>query len=154
MTTVKLEGFKALDDALDELSKAAGKGVLRRSLLKSADKMVKLMASRAPRDTGGLAESIDASTKLDKRQSRMHRKAFRNDKSSVEVFVGPSYNLGAGGRHGHLLEFGTYKMAPQPFVRPAWDEDRGPLLDRLGKEMATELEKSVARARRKAAKGA
>lgn len=24
--------------------------------------------------------------------------------------------------HGHLLEFGTVKMRPHPFVRPAWDE--------------------------------
>ena len=42
MATVKLEGFAELEAALDQLSKAAGKGVLRRSLIKSAEPWRKL----------------------------------------------------------------------------------------------------------------
>jgi len=150
--TVKLEGFKALDDGLAELSKAAGKSVLRRSLKKAATPLADLMRSLAPDDpaTGGddLRASIGVGTKLTKRQAGIHRKMFRDDKASVEMFVG------AGDKpQAHLQEFGTVHHAPQPFARPAWDQDAMPLLDRLGQELAIELEKSVKRARAKAARG-
>lgn len=164
----KTEGFVDLDEALEALTKAAGKGVMRRTLKKSAEPLVELARSHVPVDKGKLAASMAASTKLDKRQRGMHRKMFRNDKAAVEMFVGPSYDLGAGGRHGHLVEFGTKPhinqgqfpgtqhpgTAPQPFMRPAWDSDKMALMDRLGKEMWTEIEKAAARAARKAAREA
>lgn len=146
--TVKLEGFKALDDALAELSKAAGKGVLRRSLKKAAEPMADLARSMAPvGPTGNLRESIAYGTKLTKRQAKLHRKMFRDDKASVEGFVG------ANDPAAVPQEFGTVDHGPQPFMRPAFDQDAMPLLDRLGKELAVEVEKSVKRARAKAARG-
>lgn len=152
MVTIRTEGFKELNDALDELTKGVGKGVLRRSLLKAAQPMAELAKSMAPDDpaTGGfdLKSSITAGTKLSKRQAGQHRKMFRDDRASVEVFVGAGPLPQA-----HLQEFGTVHHAPQPFMRPAWDQDQVPLLGRLGKEMADEMEKAVGRARRKALRG-
>lgn len=152
--TVDVQGFAELEKELDNLSKAAGKGVLRRSLKKAAQPTADLASSMAPVDTGRLAGSIIVGTKLDGRQAKIHRRMFRDDKASVEMFVGPSYLKGDGGRHGHLLEFGTVKMSPQPFMRPAWDSDKRAMLDRLGDELWRELEKSIARADRKAARDA
>jgi HK97 gp10 family phage protein len=146
--SVKLEGFKELDNALAELSRAAGKGVLRRSLKKAAEPMADLASSLAPRGpTGNLATSVKYGTKLTKRQAGLHRKMFRDDKASVEGFVG------ANDPAAVPQEFGTVDHGPQPFMRPAWDQDALPLLDRLGKELAVEVEKSVKRARAKAARG-
>lgn len=146
--SVKLKGFKELDNALAELSKAAGKGVLRRSLKKAAEPMADLASSLAPRGpTGNLATSVKYGTKLTKRQAGLHRKMFRDDKASVEGFVG------ANDPAAVPQEFGTVDHGPQPFMRPAWDQDALPLLDRLGKELAVEVEKSVKRARAKAARG-
>jgi HK97 gp10 family phage protein len=152
--TVHLTGFKELERELDNLSKAAGKGVLRRALKKSAQPLVDLAQSLAPRDTGRLAQSIIVGAKLNGRQARLHKRMFKDERSAVEMFVGPSYLLGDGGRHGHLLEFGTIKMAPQPFMRPAWDRDQRAMLDRLREELWRELEKTIARAKRKAARDA
>lgn len=147
MVEVKLEGFAELDRALEELSKAAGKGVLRRSLKKAALPTAELAASLAPEGpTGNLAASVAYGTKLTKRQAGLHRKMFRNDKASVEGFVG------ANDPAAVPQEFGTVDHGPQPFMRPAWDQDAMPLLDRLGKELAVEVEKSVKRARAKAAR--
>lgn len=150
--TVKLEGFKAVDDALAELSKAAGKGVLRRSLRKAAEPMAALAQSMAPDDprTGGfdLRASIKYGTRLSRSETKRHRKMFRDDKASVEGFVG------AGPLPQAIQqEFGNINHGPQPFMRPAFDQDVMPLLDRLGKELAVEVEKSVKRARAKAARG-
>lgn len=150
--TMKLEGWKELEEALDDLTKAAGKGALRRALKTAAEPLADKMRAGAPVLRGNLQRSITVSTRLSKRQDALHRRMFRDDKASVEIFVGPSYTLGAGGRHGHLVEFGTYKVDPQPFARPAWDADKLLLLDRLGKECWVEIKKSVARAERKAAR--
>lgn len=150
---MKLEGFKELEDALDDLSKSAGRGVLRRSLMKAAEPTAELARSRINDRTGNLSGSIKISSKLDRSQIGEHTAMFRDDRASVELFLGPSYSLGDGGRHGHLVEFGTEYSAPHPFLRPAFDQDQKAMLDRLGRHLWAEFEKSLARAKRKAAKG-
>ena len=165
--TVELQGFAELEAELQRLSKSAGKAALRRALKKAGEPMVEIARGNVPVDKGNLAASMAISTKLDKRQRGQHRKMFRNDKASVEMFIGPSYNLGAGGRHGHLVEFGTKPhvnaglfagsmhpgTAPQPFMRTAWDGDKMAMLDRLKVDLWAEIQKAIARAERRAAGG-
>ena len=152
--TMDTQGFAELEDALDQLSKSAGKGVLRRSLKKAAAPMVEAAIAKVPVASGDLKGSITVSTRLAKRQAGKHRRMFRDDRASIEMFLGPSYDLGDGGRHGHLVEFGTEHSAPQPFMRPAWDQDQKAMLDRLSRELWAELDKSIKRAERKAARAA
>jgi HK97 gp10 family phage protein len=148
-----LTGFRELEKALEDLTKSAGKGVLRRSLIKASKPLADKAQSLAPRKSGALQGSMAVSTKLDKRQAGIHRKMFRDDRSSIEVFAGPSYNLGDGGRHGHLVEFGTHNTTPQPFMRPAWDSEGQKTLERLSEILWNELDKAAKRAARKAARG-
>jgi HK97 gp10 family phage protein len=61
----------------------------------------------APVDTGTLRDSIYL--------------AFKDNKSNEQQIV---YSVSWNSRtapHGHLIEFGTYKMAAKPFLRPAYD---------------------------------
>lgn len=153
MTTVKVEGFAELEKALAELEKkATAKAVMRRSLKKAATTMADTMERLAPRGdtaTDQLAESVTVGTKLSKRQQGMHRRMFRNDRAAVEMFVGPGPDPAAWNQ-----EFGNVNHGPQPFARPAWDEQARPTLDRLGKLMWEDLEKTIQRAERKAARQA
>lgn len=149
MTTVKVEGFADLERELEKLSKAAGKGVLRRSLKKSAEPMAATANAIAPSgETGDYAKSFVYSTRLNKRQAGLHRKMFRNDRAAVEGFVGTNDPAGI------QQEFGNVNHGPQPAMRPAWDQEAQPTLDRLGRILWDEFEKSVARAERKAARQA
>lgn len=150
-TSIKLEGFKELDDALQALGKATTqKASLRRALRKAAEPMAEIASSNAPRGgTGTLATSVSVSTKLSPRQAKLHRKMFRNDKAAVEMFVGAGPLPSA-----HTQEFGTIHNGPQPFMRPAWDQDQKVMLERLKTEIASDIEKTVARANRKAARQA
>ena len=150
--TVSVEGFAQCEQALDNLSKAAGKAALRRALKRSAEPTVKIAQRLAPRLTGKLSLSIMVGAKLDGRQAKLHRRMFRDDRSSVEMFIGPSYLRGDGGRHGHLLEFGTVKMPLQPFMRPAWEEDQKAMLNRLKDDLWAEIQKSILRDQRRAAR--
>ena len=147
--TVKLEGFKELEAELAKLgSHTARRASARRALRKTAQPMADLAQSLAPRgDTNTLAPSIKVGTKLSKRQAGMHRKMFRNDRAAVEMFVGAGPLSSA-----HTQEFGTRFHAPQAFLRPAWDAEKGPMLERLKAELWADISKAVARAERRAAR--
>lgn len=149
--TFEVEGFREMEAALDELEKlATRRAVARRALIKAAQPMAEIMRNLAPDDprtaNEDLVASIGVGTQLSDRQKSLHRRMFQNDRAAVEVFVGAGPVPQA-----HLQEFGTVHHAAQPFARPAWDQDKVALLDRLGREMWAEIEKSVQRARRRAA---
>lgn len=153
MATVKVDGLKDLEEALKQLERpAARKASARRSMLKASQALIETAKRIVPVDTLALQRSITASTKLAKSQNKLHKRAFRNDKYGVELFVGPSYGLGKGGRHGHLVEFGARGLPPKPFMRPAWNIHRNSIIAEIGKEMWVDIQKSAARAERKAAR--
>ena len=145
--TVRLQGFSELEKKLKDLSKAAGKGALRKSLKSAAEPIAKAAAANAVRKSGELQDSFAVSTQLSKRQRSKHRKIVRDDKASVEVFVGAGPISQA-----HLEEFGSMHNAPRPMLRPAWDAGRDQLLVDLGDNLMTEIDKAIGRAVRKAAK--
>ena len=149
--TVRLEGFKELEAELAKLERpAARKASARRALKKAAEPMVGVAQGLAPRgDTLTLAPSISIGTKLSKRQRGLHRKMFRDDRAAVEMFVGAGPLSSA-----HNQEFGNIHHAPQAFMRPAWDQEQGPILDRLKAELWADIRKAVARAERRAARAA
>lgn len=148
-----VEGFKELDDALENLTKGAGKAALRKGARAALEPMAEIARSLAPDDpeTGGrdLKASITVGTVLSKRQRGLHRKMFRNDKASVEMFMGAGTNPAA-----HTQEFGTIRHGPQPFMRPAWDQDKNAMLERLKADLWASISAAVKRANRKAARAA
>ena len=148
MTAVKLTGFRELEKALEDLTKSAGKGVLRRGLKKASEPIAKLANSLAPEGlSGDYSKSFVYSTKLNKRQAGLHRKMFKDQKAAVEGFVGTNDPAGV------QQEFGNQNHGPQPALRPAWDTESGPTLERLSEILWSELDKAAKRAARKAAKG-
>ncbi|MGR3813407.1 MAG: HK97-gp10 family putative phage morphogenesis protein [Cognatishimia activa] len=143
----KVEGFSELEEALDQLSQSTGKSALRRAMKKAAQPLADLANAKAPvGKTGEYATSFSYSTRLNKRQGRLHRRTFKNDRASIEGFVGTNDPAGV------QQEFGNVNHPPQPALRPAWDQDKMSLLDRLGQFMWAEIKKSMARAERKAAR--
>ncbi|MFE3839476.1 HK97-gp10 family putative phage morphogenesis protein [Pseudogemmobacter sonorensis] len=151
--TIKTTGFRDLDRALAEIEKTATrKAVMRRALIKSAQPMADRagsLAPVAPVNGGELAASVAVSTKLSARQRRLHRRMHKNDKAAVEVFVGAGPLSSA-----HNQEFGNENHGAQPFMRPAWDAEAKPTLERVGKKMWFEIDKQAKRAARKAARDA
>jgi HK97 gp10 family phage protein len=148
--SVKLEGFSDLDKALQELPKGVQKPTLRRALKEAAEPMAEKARNLAPVDPespGDLAGSIAVSTKLSKRQAKLHRKMFRDDKAAVEMFLGAGPDPAAWNQ-----EFGNVNHGPQAFMRPAWQTEQRPILDRLKSSLWEQIEKSAARAARKAAR--
>lgn len=148
--TFKTSGFAELDRALAQIEKAAtAKAIMRRALKKAAQPMADMAEAAAPVEEGTLQASVAVSTKLSGRQRKLHRKIFKNDKAAVEMFVGAGPLSSA-----HNQEFGNEHNAPQPFMRPAFDAEAKPTLERLGVEMWSEIDKAAKRAAKAAAKKA
>ena len=157
MAEIKLEGFRELEQELAKLgSHTTRRASARRAMRKAAQPMADLAQSMAPvGDTNTLANVV-VSTKLSKRQAGLHRKMFRYDRAAVEMFIGPVAIQGrtnlASNPAAHTQEFGTIHHAPQPFLRPAWDQDQRAMLDRLKAELWADISRAVARAERRAAR--
>lgn len=143
--TVKLEWLVGSEKALGEVgAKATQKNVLTRTLKKAAAPIDDMASGLAPVETGGLQISIITGTQLTRRQKSS---AYKAGKLGVaEVHVGTKLSRGL------FQEFGTYKMRPHPFMRPAWDANKGRALDIISKELWVEIKKAADRAARKRAK--
>src|SRR5262245_13110655 len=141
---VRIEGIEDLEEALNELKKATVRNVLLRTLMKTAQPIAEAGRMNAPRSANPkgprLAESYTVSTKLNRAQ-----KKASNKQSAVEVYVGPAPSV-----KSIQTEFGNAHQAPQPHLRPAWDENVQKVLDNIAKDLADEIEKARARAARKA----
>lgn len=148
-TTVRIDGLRELDAALGELPKSAAKATLRRVLKEAAEPMARVARQNAPRDEMHLYESIDVSTRLSKRQAIQHRS--EGGRAFQEMFVGTNNPAGM------QQEFGNSRHPAQPWLRPAWDAEKKPTLDRIANSLWYEIDKSArreaAKARRLAAKG-
>lgn len=139
--TIKTRGFKDIEAALAKIEKqSTAKAVMRRALKKAAMPIAEMAERLAPEREGDLQSSVSISTKLSARQKKLHRKMFRKDKAAVEMFVGAGPLSSA-----HNQEFGNEHHGPQPFMRPAWDQEGRKTLDRLGAEMWAEIEKQAKR---------
>lgn len=141
-----IEGLKELDRALKKLPLAVQKRVLRATLKKAGRPIAADAAVRAPRDRGDLAESITVKTEL----SRSQRRKMRKSKGEVVMFIGAARPKGA---HAHLVEFGTEKMAAQPFLRTAWDAGKAAALETIKTDLWKAISRAAKRLARRAAKG-
>src|SRR5690606_41921919 len=83
--TVKIEGLKELDRALGQLPKSAAKATLRKVLKEAAEPVARLARQKAPKDEYHLHESIDVSTRLNRRQIQLHRE--EGGRAFQEMFI-------------------------------------------------------------------
>ena len=157
---IKIEGLKDLDKALSELKTYTARRVGKRAMAKALEPVAVSARQRAPRSKDGkhLADSIGVGQKLTKAQAKEQRRAQREGRHIMLMYVGPREP------HSHLVEFGTVerfhksgksvgKMPPSPFMRPAWDENSQAVLKTLSVELRAELDRAIARAAKAAGKG-
>ena len=158
----RIEGLRELQSALQQLPKATGRNVLKRTLTSMADLFVNEAQPRSPEDTGVLKEPVTSSQKLTRRQRGASNRVktangYRSEaKTTVEMFVGPSAKGGqrAPPPSGVLQEFGTANQAPQPFMRPAWDLKKNDALEMAKRELAEQIDKAAKRLAAKAQRAA
>ncbi len=143
----KFIGGKELDRALGELSKSAGRGVLRRAGRIGLEPFDEAWRPKVPvraegrerkaphlKDTGGVGSKLKS------------RRGVRRE-SAVEVFAGPGPDPQAVQQ-----EFGNKNHPAQPAVRPAWDATKNKVLARTAEALGDEIMKAARRQAKRAAK--
>ena len=91
-------------------------GELRPALVKSAEEVADRMRALVPVDEGDLKASITVTPPGGTTPAYAEGGGQRTASSNQALVTAGAPKV----RHGHLVEFGTAKMAPRPFMRPAW----------------------------------
>lgn len=113
---------------------------------RAAEPMRALMAKLAPDDPASGAPDLHRSMAIGDKYSGGRGGVRREGKSEVAIYIGPTRD---GYPQAIMMEIGTFKDRPQPYARPAWDQDQMPMLERFAGYMGQELDKTIARIRRR-----
>jgi HK97 gp10 family phage protein len=131
-TDFKIQGAKAMEQALQALGPKAAGQVGGNAVRAGARVLVKEAKRLVPVDTGRLRDSIKVVTlKKNKRGA--------NEVGAVVGFEKPASRI------AHLVEFGTSHSSAQPFMRPAMDSQKEAILSAIGKTLADGIIKKASK---------
>lgn len=159
---VKLEGLEELQGKLkslsDDMQLKGGRFALRRAAQVLRDK-ARQNAGRV--DDPATTESIEANV-VERWNGRLYRRTgnlgFRVGvlggargfaAASGEVKGAGSGNPGGDTFYWRFLEFGTAKMAAQPFMRPSADQAAGDVVDEFVRQYNKAADRALRRAKKK-----
>jgi HK97 gp10 family phage protein len=155
---VQVTGLRELEAQLRSLGeeygpKAAASPV--RYALGKAGKVVQATAkARVHRKTGTLAENIIVTTDRKPPSGQMGVKVTvrakargykSNSRNVRQGKIGLEYNFYGPLFYGSFLEFGTSHQPAYPFMRPAFEENKGALPALIRDELAKAIDRSVRR---------
>lgn len=139
---VQVQGLKELGERMRRLSADMAGKVARQATAAGAGVARKNIRARAPKDTGNLQAAIVMkrvrNTNLTEEYIVAPRKGKRRDVRAAKAGTG---KLGKDAYYAHMVEFGTVKMAAQPFVRPGFEESVQPATQAIAKRLKQRLDK-------------
>ena len=130
--TMKVEGLDELNRRLNRLESKQMKKTVRSAAMFATSPMLKKMKSKVPVADGPLKKSLG-------RQSRFFR---RGQIFSMRIGIRSKQSPDGSwpSVYGPMIENGTLKMAAQPFMRPAFDENYRATIDRFGQSLGEKVE--------------
>lgn len=154
---IDLKGAAQIEAALKEMAKSTAVRTARQAMRNSLAPVESAAKALAPKGaTGNLQASVTISHRLTPSQAAG---APREGKEVQHMYVG------ASAPHAHLVEFGTGprfhksgkyvgQMPPNPWMRPAWDDNRDAVLNRLRADLWAAIQGFLARKARREANAA
>lgn len=162
-STVHVEGLENVLRNLQALPKelvSKSGGPAKNALRKGANVIRDEAIARAPRDSGFLATQI-----VSKRDSKPQyvnasehywvgikggakRKYANTSRNRGKGRVGKGYQVEGNAYYWRFLEFGSEKMTPRPFLRPAFESKAGEALDTIVRELNSGIDNIVRKMRK------
>jgi HK97 gp10 family phage protein len=147
---LKADGFAGLEEALVELEQltgrtTTGKNAVQRGMRKALSLLEQRAKQLAPKNTGRLERRI-----VTKKARAQRARGRYLRETGVEMLTGPT-----GRQEGGIAayqEFGTVKMPASPFMRPAADAESDAVVADVIRVLADEIDRTVQRARKRAAR--
>lgn len=156
---VKVEGLREIEQAMFEIKTVSAKAIARAVLKKAAQPMADHAARIAADDPVTSGKDLHRSIAVSARQRSGRGRAHRDGPGEVTVFMGVRTDI-----HDErdpkrtpyavamVNEFGSTKMRPRPFMRPAWTAGKETALNVIRAEMEKRVAAAVKRARKRALK--
>ena len=147
---VRVEGLDELAKALKELPKRLARNGLRASVYAGAKVIRDEARLKAPVATRQLGPNQQPPGTL-KRSIIMKQIPEQSDAQKQVFFVavrhgkkyrnqGKKGNLSQDAYYAHFVEFGTVRMSPQPFMRPAFEGKKNEAVDAIKDKLAERIE--------------
>jgi HK97 gp10 family phage protein len=133
----RVTGLEGVEQALRELKKSTAKNVVRRVLTRALEPVAAEARRLAPYKRGRLRISIVTGTRLTGRARRARR---------PETRTGTTVYVGSASRNAVPREFGTWRTPAQPFLRPAWESQKGRVLNYILDNLKAEIDLAIRRA--------
>lgn len=163
--TFEFKGFKELEEVFEEIKADFGekdqKKILVSGVRQAMKPVLQMAKMRAPVDTGALSQSLRIEarkpTNKDKRSryykvgqvamalvttapgNVLAKKKWKNKKTGTKE-IGMESDARA-----NVQEFGSYKMAPQPYMRSSLESQSQAVTDNLGNNLGLALQKYKAK---------
>lgn len=144
----KLTGFKELAAAMKQLPERVARNGLRAAVSAGAAVVRNDARNRAPVDTGELKRDIMIKRERDTKSEMSARYSVFVRTGKKSRLAGKKRGVQRDSYYWRFIEFGTSKMAKQPFMRPAFEAKKAEALAAIGKKLneriqavATELSK-------------
>jgi HK97 gp10 family phage protein len=167
-----VEGLSDLEDALKELPKATAKNTIRRALTAAAQPIIqtatvlcrvrrirpsivvtKIKFTSGDAGKRAFAEAMAGGASRQEAGEAAHAANIAAESGGDDPSITSGVaSVGPTRRAFYGFEFGTIHQAPQPFMRPAWDQHKRDALDLVKTELKTQIDKAVARIAKKQAK--
>lgn len=106
--------FRKVQRALDKMQKALQAGAIDTFVLQGAEDMLQAVKDQCPVDTGKLRDSLKITDSDKSSRPRPGRKSSLSVKNTYCYITTDVF-------YAWFLEYGTSKMPPHPFMRPAFD---------------------------------
>ena len=156
-TRVEVTGLKELQARLLALPREIGDKPLKAALRKVGKVVQDSAKARVRKRTGALADNIIVARmrRLPKGEEavqvtiRARAKKYRDNRANRRRGrVGGAYEDVGPLFYARFLEFGTSKMRPYPFLRPAFEMNKAQLPELFRRELALAIETAVAKMQR------
>ena len=149
--TLQLTGFKELAAALREMPERVARNGLRAAVNAGATVIKKEAIAEAPKDTGAMQSNL-YQKQVRERSGPMQQTFYVGVRQGVAKYANTSKNRRAGtaGKaykdagttwYWRLVEFGTSKMAAQPFLRPAFESQKDAAVQAIGAKLDERIQK-------------
>lgn len=149
---MKVDGLKALDNALKQLPLELQRKELRGAIAKSSKILKNEIIAKAPVKTGKLRDNVYAA--FSKSKSDVGRATYvvgvRNGKKRKYANtrrnrqlnrVGQRYETDGAAFYWRFIEFGTKFMPARPFIRPAFESTRVDVVNSIKTNLGKSIKK-------------
>lgn len=135
------------------------KATLKRALMKAAQPAAQTASRLAPKETGRMAQNVQVSTTLARRQRRGG--GYKYNPNTAYVWIGSAprgpgtlQEFGTGPRYHKKTRRFTGATPAHPFMRPAWEQHKHQILEDFSRELWIQIDKSAKRLARRSLKAA